>query len=225
MDKDLRRQLEDMEEAVERGRVERRRLNAEIDKLESELADAKAEVARMRATSGQGSKGAGIDPAALLKIQEAADEKLKKARSGWETERSQMKSQINRLEGAVAEAIARASNPMRATQSVKSASALLEAERTRLVAAQAGGRNGVDTAAITGEVSRVERQLSEVIAVIDNPNTELATVIRKNVEKAEPDAYLKGSCLPWERNSHKRHKGSFGAFCGYSLIQSRKHGD
>jgi hypothetical protein len=30
-----------------------------------------------------------------------------------------MKSQINRLEGAVAEAIARASNPMRATQSVK----------------------------------------------------------------------------------------------------------
>jgi chromosome segregation ATPase len=75
MDKDgLRRQLEDMEEAVERRRVERRRLNAEIDKLESELADAKAEVARKRATSGQHCKGAVIDPAALLKIQEAADE-------------------------------------------------------------------------------------------------------------------------------------------------------
>jgi chromosome segregation ATPase len=408
MEKDgLRRQLEDMEEAVERGRVERRRLNAEIDKLESELADAKAELARRRATSGQDSKGASIDPAALLKIQEAADDKLKRASSGWETEKSQMKSQISRLEGAVAEAIARASNPMRATQSVKeqfevqlnrvakekteleqaflrskteweqerlkmtgemvklrrtaqimgrpvpkaiapetnlkvldveaqlrdslakwnserqqlvgqihrleesarqwdaerrqlndhaahlqqafvhaearikyfevaaqspnaseekvqelkrdkeglqrqmqdaqtawdaerrrleqqlqrtsetrgqlsnevvdqlrkqyeqrlqeailqktqlatelqSASALLEAERTRLVAAQADGRNGVDTAAITAEISRVERQLSEVIAVIDSPDTELATVIRKNVEKAELDAYLKG---------------------------------
>jgi len=408
MEKDgLRRQLEDMEEAVERGRVERRRLNAEIDKLESELADAKSELARRRATSAQDSKGAGIDPAALLKIQEAADDKLKKASSGWDTEKSQMKSQISRLEGAVAEAIARASNPMRATQSVKeqfevqlnrvarekteleqallrskteweqerlkmtgemvklrraaqimgrpvprdsapetnlkvldveaqlrdslakwnserqqlvgqihrleesqrqwdaerrqlndhaahlqqafvhaeariksfevaaqspnaseekvqelkrdkdglqrqmqeaqtawdaerrrleqqiqrtsetrgqlsnevvdqlrkqyeqrlqeailqktqlatelqSASALLEAERTRLVWAQADGRNGVDTAAITAEVSRVERQLSEVIAVIDNPDTELATVIRKNVEKAELDAYLKG---------------------------------
>src|SRR5215471_18313950 len=120
MEKDgLRRQLEDMEEAVERGRVERRRLNAEIDKLESELADAKSELARRRATSAQDSKGAGIDPAALLKIQEAADDKLKKASSGWETEKSQMKSQISRLEGAVAEAIARASNPMRATQSVK----------------------------------------------------------------------------------------------------------
>jgi chromosome segregation ATPase len=408
MDKDgLRRQLEDMEEAGERWRVERRRLNAEIDKLESELSDAKAEIARKRATSGQDSKGAGIDPAALLKIQEAADEKLKKANSGWETEKSQMKSQINRLEGAVAEAIARASNPMRATQSVKeqfevelnrvakekteleqaflrskteweqeklkmtgemvklrraaqimgrpvpkdnapennpkvrdleaqlreslakwnsereqlvgqihklegsarqwdaerrklndhaaqlqqafiqaeakiksfevaahspnaseekvqelkrdkeglqrqmqeaqtawdderrrfeqqlqrvsetrdrvsnevvdqlrkqyeqrlqeailqktqlanelkSASALLEAERTRLITAQASGRGGPDTAAITAEVSRVEGMLTEIIAVIDNPDTELATVIRKNVEKAEWDSYLKG---------------------------------
>jgi hypothetical protein len=38
----------------------------------------------------------------------------------------------------------------------------------------------------------VERKLSEVIAVIDNPDTELATVTRKNFEKAELDAYLKG---------------------------------
>lgn len=407
MDKDLRRQLEDSEEALERCRGERRRLNGEIDKLESELAEAKAELARRHASSGQDSKGGGIDPASLLKIQEAADEKLKKASTGWETEKSQMKSQINRLEGAVAEAIARASNPMRATQSVKEqfevelnrvakekteleqaflrskteweqeklkmtgemvklrraaqimgrpvpkdnapennpkvldleaqlrnsvaswnserehlvgqihkheesarhwdterrqlndhaaqlqqafmqaqakikgleaathapnpsdekvqelkrdkdglqrqmqeaqtaweverrqleqqlqrmnetrdrvsnevvdqlrkqyeqklqeaihqktqlatelqrASALLETERTRLVTAQAGGRSGLDTSALTAEVSRVETILSEVIAVIDNPDTELATVIRKNVEKAELDAYLKG---------------------------------
>jgi hypothetical protein len=36
---------------------------------------------------------------------------------------------------------------------LQSASALLEAERTRLVAAQADGRSGVDTRAITAEVS------------------------------------------------------------------------
>jgi len=46
--------------------------------------------------------------------------------------------------------------------------------------------------AITAEVSREERLRSEVIAVIDNPDTELSTVIRKNVEKAELDAYMKG---------------------------------
>jgi hypothetical protein len=37
----------------------------------------------------------------------------------------------------------------------------------------------------------VARLLSEVIAVIDNPDTELSTVIRTNVEKAELDAYMK----------------------------------
>ena len=34
--------------------------------------------------------------------------------------------------------------------------------------------------------------LSEIIGVIDNPDTDLSTVIRKNVEKAELDAYLRG---------------------------------
>src|SRR5215831_3112861 len=119
MDKEgLRRQLEDMEEAAERWRTERRRLNAEIDKLESALADAKATSARKRATAAAEAKTA-VDPAAMAKLQEAAEEKLKKATATWETERAQLNSQINRLEGAVAEAIARASNPMRATQSVK----------------------------------------------------------------------------------------------------------
>ena len=48
-----------------------------------------------------------------------ANEKFSRASEEWEAERTKLKSQINRLEGAVAEAIARASNPMRATQSVK----------------------------------------------------------------------------------------------------------
>jgi len=408
MDKEgLQRQLDNMEEAAERWRAERRRLNAEIDKLEAELADAKAALARKRASAAE-SKTSGIDPSTLMKLQEAADEKLKRAGADWDTERSQLKSQINRLEGAVAEAIARASNPLRATQSVKeqfevelnrvakekteleqaflrakteweqdklkmtgemvklrraaqimgrplpkdeatelnpkvrdvenrlqeslekwkvereqlvaeihrkdesarqwdterrqlndhagqlqqaflqaqakiqayevaarvpnvsedklqelknekesfqrqfqnaqttweaerrryeqqlqrmsdsrdrvsnevvdqlrkqyeqklqeainqktqlaqelqTASSLLEAERARLSAAQTGGgASGVDTEAIAAEVSRVEAQISQIIAVIDDPETELSTVIRKNVEKAELDAYLRG---------------------------------
>src|SRR6516162_4187189 len=114
MDRDsLKRQLEDTEEALEKCRTERRRLNAEIDKLEGELADAKANAARKRAAD---SKPAAPDPAVILKIQEAAEEKLKKAEAEWEAERDKLKSQVNRLEGAVAEAIGRASNPLRATQ-------------------------------------------------------------------------------------------------------------
>jgi len=38
----------------------------------------------------------------------------------------------------------------------------------------------------------VEGLLGEIIAIIDSPDTDLSTVIRKNVEKAELDSYLKG---------------------------------
>src|SRR5262249_25550968 len=77
-------------------------------------------------------------------------------------------------------------------EELQSASKLLETERTRLSAAHTSTGAGLDTDAISAEVSRVEGMLSEIIAVIDNPDTELATVIRKNVEKAELDAYLRG---------------------------------
>jgi hypothetical protein len=50
----------------------------------------------------------------------------------------------------------------------------------------------LDTAAIKAEVDRVEALISQIVSIIDNPDTELSTVIRKNVEKAELDAYLKG---------------------------------
>jgi hypothetical protein len=42
------------------------------------------------------------------------------------------------------------------------------------------------------EVKRVQAKLAEVTAIIDDPATELSVVIRKNVEKLELEAYLKG---------------------------------
>src|SRR5256884_3531975 len=109
----------ELEAASERWRAEKRRLNAEIDRLEAELGDAKAAAARKHPLSDSDRKFAAPDPVALAKLQEAADEKLEKATAEWERERGQLKSQINRLEGAVAEAIARASNPLRSTQPMK----------------------------------------------------------------------------------------------------------
>jgi len=413
MDKEaLQRQLEDMEEESERWRAEKRRLNAEIDNLEAALADVKGTPGRKRGGPAPAGRPDAIDPVELAKIQTAADQKVKQARDEWDRERAKLMSEINRLEGAVADAIARASNPLRVTQPVKeqfevelnrvakekndveqaflraktqweqerlkmtsemvrlrsaaqimgrsvnddsfeanpkvrdleghmkdnlaqwnaergrliaqvqkleeaarhwdaerrqlnahagqlqqafmqaeakiqtyevasrknpseaqmeelkrekdtiqrqsmqaritwdeerrkltsqieqleqqlvrmsdsrdpvsnevvdqlrlqyekklqeaiqqktqlatelqNASKLLETERARLSAAHKGTGSTLDSTAITAEVARVENQLNEIIAVIDNPNTELSTVIRKNVEKAELDAYLKG---------------------------------
>jgi chromosome segregation ATPase len=59
------------------------------------------------------------------------------------------------------------------------------------------GNNGsalstLDSSAIDEEVKRVEELSAEIARLIDDPETELATVIRKNVERAALDAYLKG---------------------------------
>jgi hypothetical protein len=50
----------------------------------------------------------------------------------------------------------------------------------------------LDLGTIDAEVERVEEMISTIAELIDNPETELSTVIRKNVERAELDAYLKG---------------------------------
>ena len=46
--------------------------------------------------------------------------------------------------------------------------------------------------AVDGEVARVEALMQELSSLIDDPGTELAIVIRKTVERAQLDFYLKG---------------------------------
>jgi hypothetical protein len=60
-------------------------------------------------------------------------------------------------------------------------------------AAAAASSNGKGlSAAINDEIARAENRLREVVAIIDDPATELSTVIRKNVERSEIESYLKG---------------------------------
>ena len=78
---------------------------------------------------------------------------------------------------------------------------MLETERTRLSAEISKGESksgktetggGMSKDVIAAEVAKVEAKIQQIISLIDDPETELSTVIRKNVEKAELDAYLKG---------------------------------
>ena len=70
-------------------------------------------------------------------------------------------------------------------------------EKVKIAGASgAGGSNGavstLDSATIEEEVKLVEELTAEIEKLIDNPDTELATVIRKNVERAGLESYLKG---------------------------------
>src|ERR1051326_8050583 len=85
----IRRQKEqaegELESATEKWRAEKRRMNSEIDRLEAALVDAKAAAAKQPPAAKKNKNPAGLDPSALLKVQEAADEKLKKAAADWES--------------------------------------------------------------------------------------------------------------------------------------------
>ena len=85
----------------------------------------------------------------------------------------------------------------RLSEELRNATSLLEAERVRLGAnggrgKEAGSGGAIESQMIDAEVERVQEMLAGIARLIDNPETELSTVIRKNVERAELDAYLKG---------------------------------
>jgi hypothetical protein len=46
--------------------------------------------------------------------------------------------------------------------------------------------------AVSKEITRTEDLVRQISAVIDDPTVELSIVIRKNVERAELESYLRG---------------------------------
>src|SRR2546427_11156169 len=139
---------------------------------------------------------------------------LQHARNAWDTERRELNSQIERLGSQiqrVSESPERVSDEIvdqlrkqyeqrlqetiqqktQLAEQLQNTSSLLAAERARLSAGQSQS-SGSDQTLIPAEVSRVAALIKEIVALIDNPETELSTIIRKNGEKAELDAYLKG---------------------------------
>ena len=202
-------QIHRLEDSTRLWDTERRQLNDHAAQLQQAFMQAEAKIKTFEVAARE------RRPSEDNKIQELKQEKdelhrqLQDEREDWDAERRRFEQQLQRM----SETRERVSNEVvdqlrkqyedklhdairqktQLTEQLQNASTLLEAERVRLRAAQtAGNRSGVDTEAIKSEVSRVEKQISEIIAIIDNPDTELATIIRKNVEKAELDAYLRG---------------------------------
>jgi DNA repair exonuclease SbcCD ATPase subunit len=116
---EARRQKAELEEQIElsedKWRNERRRLNAEIDRLELVIADSR-ESRRKSPTA----KGRSVEPQDVSKLQtQAADERLKKAEQMWAAERAKLKSEVSRLQNGIAEMIERSNNPLRSSQAEK----------------------------------------------------------------------------------------------------------
>src|SRR4026209_1417540 len=78
---------EELESSSEKWRSERRRLKAEIDRLENALADNRD--ARRKSSDPKAARAEAHD---VAKVQAAAEEKLKKASNEWDTERAKLQN-------------------------------------------------------------------------------------------------------------------------------------
>ena len=101
---------EEFELSSEKWRTERRRLNSEIDRLEAALADARQSGRESSETRTE----TAVDPQEIIRLQAAADEKLRESSLAWEKERARLQAEISRLQESIAEFIERTNNPLRA---------------------------------------------------------------------------------------------------------------
>jgi chromosome segregation ATPase len=117
----------------------------------------------------------------------------------WEAERTRLNGEVTRLSQSAAQwetERARLTGELEHLARVQAAT-LAEAEKA-MAAAKAAASAVKPVGAITNleglnqEMQRVEGLIKEISKLIEDPATELSAVIRKNVERAELESYLKG---------------------------------
>jgi hypothetical protein len=153
----------ELESVSERWRTERRRLNAEVDRLESALTEARDSRKKTVGVKPE----SGIDPLDVAKIQSAADEKVRKAAKIWEGEREKLLKEVSRLQRAVGDLIERSNNPLRASQPIREE---LETKLTTAVRARERVETGFlrekalwdeEKLRMTGELIRLRHSTSQ----------------------------------------------------------------
>jgi chromosome segregation ATPase len=124
-------------------------------------------------------------------------------RSEFESERERLSNELHAAGNTAAELQVERSKLSAELQRVKDHTAA-EIERARSeasVATPVAPASSSSAPLPKEEIATVEKKLAEVIRIVEDPATELSVVIRKNVEKLELEAYLKG--LRYAPGTHK----------------------
>lgn len=117
------------------------------------------------------------------------------AATEWEAERARLNTEIDRLKQAEAGARAAA---QKAVEDAKASAAAASK------ASAAAGPAPLATEEVLAEVEKVEALIKQISVLIEDSSTELSTVIRKNVERAELESYLKGIRFAITGPKHKK---------------------
>jgi hypothetical protein len=123
------------------------------------------------------------------KFQTDLQASLDKLNGDFETERARFDKELKHAVDAAAQLESERSGLIVEVQRVKDEAAAATAKAAAAVSTPV---QAVLPAGLEEEVARSESKLQEVLKIIDDPATELSTVIRKNVEKSEIEAYLRG---------------------------------
>ncbi len=134
------------------------------------------------------------------KCEEELKNRMAKISGEWEAERDRLNSEISRLTQAVASwetergrltaELAQLARVQAATQ-IEAEKAFAAAKAATANIARPGSTTS-DLDLLSKEMERVQGVIKEITALIEDPATELSAVIRKNVERAELESYLKG---------------------------------
>jgi len=107
--------------------------------------------------------------------------KMAQAKVQWEVERVRLNGELERL------------GRIQAATQVEAERAILAVKVTATDAAKSrAGGVSLNSQAVTTEIGRVQSLIKDISTVIEDPATELTAIIRKNVERAELESYLRG---------------------------------
>jgi chromosome segregation ATPase len=172
----------------------------EVKGLDSDFQDRLLQAVHETETSLQRQAAQHLDQAlseTRRRFEEQLKTKIAEMTAEWDAERERLNNQIDLITQSAAHWEAertRLNGELERLARVQAATQM-EAEKAiaamKAASASKGGAS-VNSEAVTREVERVEVLVNQISDLIDNPATELSTVIRKNVERAELESYLKG---------------------------------
>jgi chromosome segregation ATPase len=133
------------------------------------------------------------------KLEAQFKNRMEEVSAEWEAERTRLNNEINRLTQAATQWETERARLSTELEHLARVQAATQAEAEKALAAAKAATAALpkpgstsDTETITKEMERIDGLVKEITALIEDPTTELATVIRKNVERAELESYLKG---------------------------------
>jgi len=132
------------------------------------------------------------------KFEEQLRTKLADFKSEWESERTRLSGEVDRATQTATQWELERTRLTGEIEKLARVQAATQAEAERAIAAMRAataaksGAASINSEALSKEIERVEGLVKQITELIENPVTDLSTVIRKNVERAELESYLKG---------------------------------